>query len=46
MKESDEVGIPVLKTPTITWRYYRQKVQELTVQCLDDSAGVYLRADM
>lgn len=46
MKEGDEVGIPILKTPIITWRYYRRKVQEHTVQCLDDSAGVYLRADM
>lgn len=46
MKEGDEVEIPILKTSIITWRYYRRKVQELTVQCLDDSTGVYLRADM
>lgn len=31
MKEGDEVEIPILKTPIITWRYYRRKVQELTV---------------
>ena len=46
MKEGDEVEIPILKTPIITWRYYRRIVQELSVQCLDDSTGVDLRADM
>ncbi len=29
MKEGDEVEIPILKTPIITWRYYRRKVQNL-----------------
>lgn len=44
MKEGDEVEIPILKTPIITWRYYRRKVQELTVQCWCLFACRYVKA--
>lgn len=44
MKEGDEVKIPILKTPIITWRYYRRKVQELTVQCWCLFACRYVKA--
>ena len=44
MKEGDEVKIPILKTPIITWRYYRRIVQELTVQCWCLFACRYVKA--